>query len=67
MERADRVGVIHGNTVALVQKYGNRVASVQKYGNRVASVQKYGNMDFGELSRAVALVQDGDDAQRRRY
>src|SRR3989304_6831918 len=30
MDRADRVGVNHGNTVALVQKYGNMVALIHK-------------------------------------
>jgi hypothetical protein len=29
MDRADRVGVIHGNMVALVQNNGNTVAPVQ--------------------------------------
>jgi hypothetical protein len=40
MDRADRVGVNHGNMVALVHNHGNMVPSVHKHGNTVALVQK---------------------------
>ncbi len=42
MDRADRVGVIHGNTVASVRNDGNTPRSVSisiGYGTEVASIQ----------------------------
>jgi len=38
MDRADHVGVNHGNMVALVHNHGNMVPSVRNHGNTVALV-----------------------------